>query len=433
MAFGAIDRALVRSSACFVGLSIIVSTVSIYLHFKNYRNPMLQRYVVRILLMVPVYAISCFTGLLAPRWVNTVDIFREVYEAFVLFTFFCLLTNFLGGERNLMLMKRGLPPLRMHFPMSLCTSSIDISDPYTFVAIKRGILQYVAFKPMMVIATLTTQFLGIYQDGTVSIFSPYMWIGVCYNLSVTISLYCLTLYWLCLRDELAPFRPMPKFLCIKLIIFASYWQQFFLTFLGWAGVIKDTDGLSAKAMSSFIMNVLMCHELLGFAISHWYAFNYTDYTETHPGGARVLLPYALKDTIGIKDLIYDFKQTFAGREYEYRALDDSEFIIDHPESRARLARIREGMRYSQGGKYKYWLPDSASNTPLLKSSDPRTFGSVSAPPDDSASADSEVTLDSWDEELFAKARSMKFGDYNYPVTVDNEAYEYRPIMDLSSI
>ena len=54
-----------------------------------------------------------------------------------------LLLDYLGGERSLLMMLHGRPPIPAIFPVSLWRNEIDVSDPYTFLFLKRGILRTV--------------------------------------------------------------------------------------------------------------------------------------------------------------------------------------------------------------------------------------------------------------------------------------------------
>src|SRR5271156_3855398 len=206
---------------------------------KNYRMPLLQRYVVRILLMVPIYSASSWAGIVSLTAAFYLEPLRDIYEAFTIYTFLQLLINFLGGERSLIVMMHGRPPISHPWPISIWCPKVDISDPHTFLAIKRGILQYAYLKPLLSIATIIMKLSGTYQEGSLAATSGYLWVGILYNLSVSLSLYSLAMFWVCMFEDLKPFRPVPKFLCIKLIIFASYWQGFFLSILQAAGAIPN--------------------------------------------------------------------------------------------------------------------------------------------------------------------------------------------------
>ncbi len=63
------NRALIISAVCSV-LATIVSLYSVYGHLKHWARPELQRSIVRILLIVPVYAISSLASFSYPTNVS---------------------------------------------------------------------------------------------------------------------------------------------------------------------------------------------------------------------------------------------------------------------------------------------------------------------------------------------------------------------------
>ena len=299
-----------------------------------------------------------------------------------------------------------------------------MSDPHTFLAVKRGILQYAWIKPALGIATVVMRATNTYQEGYIGLTSGYFWSSVIYNVSITLSLYSLAMFWVCMSKDLQPFRPMPKFLCIKLIIFASYWQGFFLSVLQFLGAIpNDVPGYTPDNLAAAIQDALICLEMPIFAISHWYAFSWHDYADVTISAARMPVRYAFRDTFGIRDLIQDAKETFGREHYEYRVFDTSDDILAHEQSGSRVARMMEGMRYERGGKGKYWIPKPGeinNRTPLLgPNSGSRTAATMSySKPgrtlEDEQHPDEipEDNVDPEDEKLFRNARTLEFGDWH---------------------
>ena len=261
-----------------------------------------------------------------------------------------------------------------------------------------------------------------YHEGYLGLNSGYLWAGLLYNISVCLSLYSLAMFWVCMSSDLQPFRPVPKFLCIKLIIFASYWQGFFLSILQWLGAISNNvAGYSADNLAAAIQDALICCEMPLFALGHWYAFSWHDYADNTISAARMPMKFAFRDAFGVIDLIQDSKETFFGQQYEYRTFDATDDVITHEESSSRNARMREGMRYSKYGKGKYWLPKPGevnSRTPLLNGGPITEGGSVRTldhgTMDDLGGFDELRfgNVDAEEERLYESARILEYGDWN---------------------
>jgi hypothetical protein len=338
----------------------------------------------------------------------------SMHQAFTIYTFFQLLINYLGGERALIIMTHGREPVQHLWPLNHLMGRVDISDPHTFLAIKRGILQYAWLKPILAVAAVIMKATGTYQEGYIGLESGYFWSGLIYNVSVTVSLYSLGLFWVCMHRDLKPFRPMPKFLCIKLIIFASYWQGFLLSILVWVGAIPDkVEGYTPDNLAAAIQDFLICLEMPAFAIAHWYAFSWHDFADNRIASARMPVWFATRDAFGVRDLIEDTKETFKGDKYGYRIFDSGDKIMAHEASKSRLARLKDGMRYERGGKAKYWIPtpnEINQNTPLLGANGGSSRRSESLSPHLNDLED--AALDPDEEVLYNKARKLEFGDWN---------------------
>ncbi|KAH3671225.1 hypothetical protein WICMUC_004742 [Wickerhamomyces mucosus] len=370
--------------------------------------------------MVPLYALSCFFALDYPNLSKFIEPFKEIYEAFVIYTFFSLLTLYLGDERSIIIENSGKQPVYHLGFLENILSPVDISDPFSFLAIKRGILQYVWLKPIICILSVINRQV---ESTRLDVF-----ITTIYNLSVSVSLYELALFWKCLYPDLMKFNPWGKFLCVKLIIFASYWQSIILSILKFAGILGEGDDFKFQ-------NLIMSFELVGFAIGHWYSFSYKEYSSRAlPGCSRFQFKTAVKDTLGFFDLIYDFKTTFYGDIYDYRSFDSVESVIAHPTSNSRLARFNDGLRYS--GDTKYWLPSSQNkqNLPLLRNNSIVSYSSING-------IYSKSIISNPDEESFEEnleeyisnlnyykqiKKERPFGDQNSPVVYSNEDYTNSP-------
>lgn len=57
-----------------------------------------------------------------------------------------------------------------------------------------------------------------------SVASGYLYVTIIYNISVSLSLYALFLFYFATRELLVPFNPVLKFFMVKSVIFLSFWQ-----------------------------------------------------------------------------------------------------------------------------------------------------------------------------------------------------------------
>lgn len=435
-------------------VAVIVSAMSIHLQLRNYRKPSLQRMVVRIMLMVPIYAIASLISLFSVEAAFVIDAIRDIYEAFVIYCFFVLLLSYLGGERSLLIMLHGRPPKQPVFPINLFKSEIDVSDPYTFLFLKRGILQYVQVKPILAAVTLILKACGKFNEGDFRANSGYLYVSIIYNASICLALYCLAMFWVCINDDLKPFRPVPKFLCVKGILFFSFWQSVGISVLVAAKVITKLGPYTDPENVSVGLNdTLICVEMPFFAMAHLYAFSYKDYIDPlHTFVARMPMYYAFRDAFGLLDVVQDTKTTLRGEGMDYREFEPAEGHIHQGAGRDR--RIRAGLRYSKGGQKKYWLPKTTTEAPnraerafnRIAGNDSSTTPFLARDADDIVHLapdlnplDEEETIwdgpdqdngyglpfgdiDEADEELFAHSKKYLFGDYNYPcIDVSSES------------
>ncbi|XBW35051.1 hypothetical protein QEN19_000615 [Hanseniaspora menglaensis] len=320
---------------------------------------------IRILLMVPIFATTTYitaSGCLSSFYSKILlQPIQEIYESFIIYTFFTYLIYILGGERKILMelgWKKDTTIIKHPF-LGRVLPSINVSDPRDFLFIKRGVLQYVWLKPIFIIGNLIVDLNEdeTSEEGAAWTANLKFILLVGYNISASISLYELAMFWKCLYKELAKFKPWPKFLCVKLIIFASYWQSILMLILQYFGVFESHVNLKDQDMAYIYQNVLLCLEMVPFAIGHLIAFSNEPYTyKKLPESSRLSLKYALRDFLGIQDLIIDSYNTLFGTEYNYRNFDAARATLtSKADQRTRNARITEGLRFSRKGKEQYWL------------------------------------------------------------------------------
>lgn len=94
-------------------------------------------------------------------------------------------------------------------------------------------------------------------------------------------MYCIHQVYDHLEEDIAPNRPVLKMICIKLIVFLTYWQTWLVSLLIQFSALKPTRFIAAPDLHVGIPCLLTCTETLIFAILHYWAFPWRPYSIDH--------------------------------------------------------------------------------------------------------------------------------------------------------
>ena len=61
-------------------------------------------------------------------------------------------------------------------------------------------------KPLLAVVTVILKLVGVYNDGDLRASSGYLYVSIVYNISICLALFCLAMFWMCVNDDLKPFR-----------------------------------------------------------------------------------------------------------------------------------------------------------------------------------------------------------------------------------
>ena len=323
---------LILTCVIFSGIAIAVSVRLIIRHLRHFSQPIIQRKIIAILWMVPIYAA---TSCLSLRFIGHsmfLDMLRDCYEGFVIYMFFALCYCYIGQfDRehielsriySVLIARESISHL-IKFPSCFgINPTIDLrSNPRLFLLqCKKYILQFVVIKPLgTTVAMILASWFDGFENGNFSFNNGYIYVTVLTNLSISVSLYWLILFYQATKDALSPFDPVPKFLCIKGVLFFSYWQSVCISLLVKFGIITDLPIIhyTVQHVSSTVQNSLICLEMVAFAIMHSYAFPVDPFiflptrlnssAETNPqviSSARSML----RNAIDLGDMLEDMQE-----------------------------------------------------------------------------------------------------------------------------
>jgi hypothetical protein len=220
------------SSAGFVLLTIPISIRLIVQHLTHWNAPHIQKYVVRIVWMIPIYSIESWLALRFKGYSIYLETLRECYEAYVIFCFFYFLIALLGDEQQLVLKLKQKPAEfgRHSWPISLVVSQWSMGNEM-LQKCKFGVFQYVIIKNLMAILVCVLASRGQYKEGSFRFDGFFLYQCFICNASQLWALYCLVLFYFATKEELAPWRPVGKFLSVKTVVFFTWWQSLVINIL----------------------------------------------------------------------------------------------------------------------------------------------------------------------------------------------------------
>lgn len=183
--------------------------------------------------MVPIYAIVSVFSYLWYWYAVYWEVIRDCYEAFAIASFFSLMCHYI--EPDLHRQKehfRNLTPKPWPWPVTWlkrCWGGdriwrVPANGLTWFNIVWIGVFQYCAIRPLMTFVAVATQLTGRYCESSLNPVFAHVWVMIIEAVAVTFAMYFLIAFYITTKDELATHKPFFKLLCIKLVIFFSFWQ-----------------------------------------------------------------------------------------------------------------------------------------------------------------------------------------------------------------
>ncbi|KUI55202.1 hypothetical protein VP1G_02525 [Cytospora mali] len=298
------DLALMISATTAL-LAMFTSFYLIWMHALNYTKPEEQKYIIRILLMVPIYAASSFLQLRYYHSAVYYSVISDCYEAFAISSFFGLLCQYTAPDlhqqkqffRQLQPIKPWVWPITWF--KKCCGGErgpwrTPKSGLTWFNIIWIGIYHYCFVRVAMTITAVLTQKFDRYCESSNSPYFAHIWCTAIDSVAVTIAMYCVIQFYFQLKNELSAHRPFLKVVAIKGVIFLSFWQSSAISVAtSEFNIISASAKLSYPDISVGLPSLLLCIEMLLFAILHIWAYPWQPY---RPDAPAIFYPLPTKDS-----------------------------------------------------------------------------------------------------------------------------------------
>lgn len=269
--------------------------------------------------MVPVYSVTSLSELClclraehgdtrAERWTVIPSALRDCYEAYTVLNFFYFCLAFLevsNGEAAATVVSRigrqrgseeeASGRVRHPCPPYSCVCAPWQLETGEFLdRCQYGILLYVTLMPLCALALIVDAFVDKSSTDTSSkastdvsshaakseletLAKPVVLAAAVQFFVANHTIYCLGLFYFVTRHLLAPCRPHLKFVAVKGLVFATFFQNIgidavFFAKPSMARAFSDGDKAQADSALGSVQATLMCIEMLGFALLHASAF-----------------------------------------------------------------------------------------------------------------------------------------------------------------
>jgi len=196
-------------------------------------------------------------------------------------------------------------------------------------------LQYVLIRPVVSIWAAILQVFKLYGDGDFNADQGYVYALVINNVCVTIALYVIVLFEQAASELLHPYRPLLKFLSIKIVIFLAFWQSVLIAGMVHFGWIPSVYCWSVGDVAIGLQNFLICFEMFFISLMHISAYPYELYRvralTNAPIQSRMDGKSVLKNMVNMfnqADLIDDTIQSLAIKKKKRKGADNNLFKVE---------------------------------------------------------------------------------------------------------
>ena len=303
-----------------------------------------------ILWMIPIYSVTSWISLVSSTAAPICGAIRDCYEAYAIYMFIALFVAVMEDRKGLhaliirlstqveeeiqaettaILEGRPIPERHISPPFPCCyakTKPMSVASTWIYQC-KLLAMQFCLLNPILAVSPLFLGFFGINtsepmenDDGSINWGSLSLWCDIIQNVSICIAFWGLWCFYHGTIKELEWCNPWPKFLCIKGVVFMTYYQAIVIDILSAMG------SFSQEAADSY-QNLLICIEMLLFSVSHVYIFpteeweeGYKEMKEAQMASERRI---GFRDTLAMNEFFTDVKQIVAVQEF-YEGVEPSE-------------------------------------------------------------------------------------------------------------
>jgi len=192
-------------------------------------------------------------------------------------------------------------------------------------------LQFAIINPLVSITAIILETQHLLCPESFSLAFGNSWLQIIKAISVTIATYFLIEFYYIIHKDIAQYKPLLKFIGIKLVIILTFYQSLVFQVLARFNVIHATEYWSSANVEFGLGAIALTVEMFLFCILFVFAYSHKEFIEP---GKRTLVMHAAVDAFNIFDLFVEvwknmkwlFQTVILRRPYK-RAPEDGKFDI----------------------------------------------------------------------------------------------------------
>lgn len=298
-------------------------------HLQKMHAPIVQRKIIAILWMIPIYSVSSFLSLVFVQAESFLSLFKDIYEAYVIYTFLSFLISIIGrGDRDAVidLLAKYADDLKQPLHLPFQSNPIYQTDRQKAEAVLNQnqlfTMQFVFLRPLTTIAIIIAD---EYHESRWDPSHPQIYINIITNISIFFAFTGLLRFYHAVKEDLNWCHPFSKFLSIKMIVFLTFWQSVVISFIAHA-VYKGNDDENASKdateWSKQAQSFIICFEMFAFAIVHCQVFPTEEWEPGFRERQKRRIKASFGDSLALKDFVSDVKVVMKSKRKErYKKLE----------------------------------------------------------------------------------------------------------------
>lgn len=336
---------IIHMAGTFVLLTCLVTLFHMMTHLRKFNQPDIQRKILSILWMAPIYGLTSFVSLCFPSTDEYMMVLKDFYEAYCIYQFLAFLIAVLGqGNRETVIeiLSKHANHLAMPYRCLSCfyypppSESDYAKSKAVLLETQILALQFVIVKPVTSIVIFVLNLMDNYDgrgdentNGSEPLLdwllSVQFWLLVVQNLSVFFAFAGLLKFYHSVADDLQWMHPRNKFLSVKGIVFMTFWQSMAIALLIHFQRSEDKNSFDGsketddQELTAMLQNILICLEMLIFSLAHFCVFPADEWEPDY----------------------VPIKMARPGMAFQDFARDVS-LVIDHTTEGVRSRRIKQG-------------------------------------------------------------------------------------------